>query len=388
MVGVRIDSAKLPWLRAAIVLTLTWALFRPATAQPAAGPLPAPQLELAPGANLYWHRAGTYWQCGCDDIVQTDSFGYAPRWYGKVEMQAFRRDNLDSYDFATVTEGFGGILNSGSLDDEFKGGVRALAGLSLSDWYRVEATYLGSYDWCKAAAVRNIRDNGQGETGNLFSPFTNFGRPAVVGLDYNHFVEVAFSSELDDAELNLRRRLCMPPGPFETSFLIGVRYTRLTEEFFYASDSRLPAPGGTINEVQVGTENDMTGVQIGLLGQWMVHRRSWIDCEIKGALYSNSASLSSWYRNEDAVGAVTTFAGVDSKTTGAGVLDLSVVLNHQFSRAFTLRVGYSSFWMGGVALGADNFAENNDLLLSGPVLLDNDGLIVFHGPQIGLVGAW
>ena len=333
-------------------------------------------------------RSSLSFRCWGGEIIQTDWFGYSPRWYAKAEMQALRRDNLHSYDFATLTEGLGVVLSSGSLDDEFRGGVRATAGRTLSDWYRLEASYLGSYDWSKAAAVRNADANAEGETGNLFSPFTDFGLPVAIGLDYNHFVAVRVSSELDDVELNLRRRLSMPPGSFETSFLVGARYTRVAEKFYYTSDSRVPAPGGTFNEVQIGTKNDMLGVQIGLLGQWMVHPRSWIDCEVKGALYSNSAGVSSRYLNEDENGLVTTFDGFDSKTTGSGVLELSLVLNHQFSRALTFRFGYSSIWMGGVALGADNFARGSDLLLRGPVLLDNDGTVVLHGPMIGMVAAW
>jgi hypothetical protein len=303
-------------------------------------------------------------------------------------MQALRRDNLHEYDFATLGRQHGVVLSTGSLDDEFKGGVRVMAGVSLSEWYRLEATYLGSYAWSKAAAVNNFNVNDEGEIGNLFSPFTDFGAPAVIGLDYNNFVGVRVSTELDDVEFNLRRRLVMPPGRFETSFLVGARYTRVAESFFYSSESNVPASGGALNEVALGTKNDMLGVQIGLLGQWIVYPRSWIDCEIKGVIYSNSAAVSSWYRNVDENGLVTTFSGRHAKTTGAGALDLTVALNHQFSRALTLRLGYSSIWMGGTALGEDNFAHETDLLTRGPLLLDNDGSMVFHGPMIGLVAAW
>jgi hypothetical protein len=389
MVRARVDLLKPTCRQLAMLSAVILAMASPIGAQQQCEPSRfKPPLEAEPGANLYWHQAGTSWQQGCDEVIQTDWFGYAPRWYAKAEMQALRRDNLHSHDFATLQQRESVVLGSGSLDDEYRGGVRVMAGLSLSDWYRVETSYLGSYDWCKAAAVRNENVNAEGEAGNLFSPFTDFGAPAIIGLDYNYFASARIDTELDDAELNLRRRISMPPGPFETSFVIGLRYTRVEERFGYRTESLVPAPLGTFNEITLDTKNDMFGVQIGLLGQWMVHLRTWIDCQLKAVLYSNSADVRSQYVTGDDLGPISRFAGSQSKTTGSGLLDLSVAINHQFSQAFTLRIGYSSLWMGGMALGADNFAQESDLLLQGPVLLDNDGQIVFHGPMIGVVGAW
>jgi hypothetical protein len=132
----------------------------------------------------------------------------------------------------------------------------------------------------------------------------------------------------------------------------------------------------------------MVGVQLGLLGQWRVYPRSWIDGEVKGALYSNSADLRTQHTNVDENGVETTFFGSDSRNCGSGVIDLSLMYNHQVTRAITFRVGYSSLWMGGVASGMDNFGRNPRLLLQGPVLIDDNGWMVFHGPSIGLVAAW
>ena len=164
----RVDWTGLQGLLALVASSALIVIFcRPVLAQDGAGPLPASPLETSPGANLYWHQPGTSWEQDCAQIMQTDWFGYSPRWYAKAEMQALRRDNLHTYDFATLAEGRGTVLSSASLDDEFRGGVRVLAGLTLSDWYRLEATYLGSYSWCKIAAIRNRQLNADGTTGNL-----------------------------------------------------------------------------------------------------------------------------------------------------------------------------------------------------------------------------
>jgi hypothetical protein len=39
-------------------------------------------------------------------------------------------------------------------------------------------------------------------------------------------------------------------------------------------------------------------------------------------------------------------------------------------------------------LGPDNFSANAELIPLGPVLIDDEGRVAFHGPSIGLVGAW
>jgi len=370
-----------PWL---IALTLC----TPLAAVQHANPPSVPPLEAEPGANLYWHEPGAFWEEGCDCTVQTDSFGRAPRWYAVADLQALWRDNLRAHDFASLGEGGPTVLSTGSLDDEFKAGGRLLLGWTLSDWYRVEGIYLGAYDWRDSAAVRNSDLNSEGEVGNLFSPFSDFGASPILGLDYNDFARIDFSSELDNFELNLRRRIGLPAAPFEASFLVGVRYMQIQERFRYHTEANVPLPSGAVNDVLTSAGNDMIGVQVGLLTQWLVHPRAWIDCEVKGAAFSNAADLHTDFENTDEDGIVTGYAGHDSKTVSVGLLDLSLMLNHQFTRVLTFRVGYSALFLTGLALGSDNFSRDIDLLTQGPVLLNDNGRVIYHGPTIGLVGAW
>jgi hypothetical protein len=351
-------------------------------------PPSVPPLEAEPGANLYWHEPGAFWDEGCDCTVQTDFFGYAPRWYAAAELQALWRDNLRASDFASLGEGGPTVLSTGSLDDEFKGGCRLLLGWTISDWYRLEGSYFGAFRWSDSAAVRNSDINSEGEIGNLFSPFSNFGESPILGLDFNDFARVSLSSNLDNVELNLRRRIGLPPAPFEASFLVGIRYMQIQERFRYHTEANVPLPLGAVNNVLTSADNDLVGVQIGFLAQWLVHPRSWIDCEVKGAAFSNAADLHTHFENTDEDGIVTGYAGHDGKTVSVGLLDLSLMLNHQFTRALTFRIGYSAMFMTGLALGADNFSRDVDLLTQGPVLLNDNGRVIYHGPAIGLVGAW
>ena len=65
-------------------------------------------------------------------------------------------------------------------------------------------------------------------------------RTAPSGFDYNNFASIRFSSELNNGELNLRRRVLMRPGCYEASFLVGGRYLQIGEEFGYLTQSSTP----------------------------------------------------------------------------------------------------------------------------------------------------
>jgi len=347
---------------------------------------PVPETE--PGVNLYWHLPGAYWETDDGHVISTDQFGQRPTWYVLGDLQPLFRDNFRSFDYATLGAKGPGVLSSSDFDSTFEAGARVTVGRSMGDWYRIEVSYLGGYRWNDRAAIRNDDANTQGGTGNLFTALSGFGNPPTLGLDYNNLAEVKFSSKLDNLELNVRRRFSVPPGPFETSFLVGVRFLRLDEETAYHTQSAVPLPLGAINDSRVATSNDMVGVHVGIMGQWTATERSWVDFSVKGAFFSDSIDLNTHYQNTDANGNVTFFKDRDSKTGTAYLLELALLYNYNFTRALTFRIGYSAMWMYGAALAADNLSTNATRLTRGPVLIDNRGRIAFHGPTIGLVAAW
>jgi hypothetical protein len=280
------------------------------------------------------------------------------------------------------------VLSADDLSDEFEAGAHLVVGRSLGAWYRVEAVYWGGYASSDSAAVRNFDENEFGGVGNLFSVLSDFGNPPIVGLDYNDLVRIDYTSRLQGGELNVRRRMTKCASPLEVSFLVGARYMRIEESFDYRTESAEPPVLGSINQVGVQTDNDMFGAQVGLLSQWLAGPRCWIDFELKGGIFNNLATLDSDYRNTDENGATSVVLGSDEATKTAWMLELSLMLNHQFTRHLTFRVGYYAMWLSGVALGPDNLTANADVFGLGPVLVDDAGRAVFHGPGIGLVGAW
>ena len=159
-----------------------------------------PRLEEFGGWSLFWHdpcSTPTY----CWDGERYCHTAEAPRVYATVDFLPLFRDEsgttvyqaLAFREVEEIRNSAGAVtdtiityrreaaLTSGDLDGGFEPGMRALIGVSLSDWYRLECSYFGSYSWADSATVRYDASDG---TGNLLSPFSNFGDPeGVLSLD-------------------------------------------------------------------------------------------------------------------------------------------------------------------------------------------------------------
>jgi hypothetical protein len=343
-----------------------------------------------------------------------------------AELMPLFRDQLEGNDYQVDMATRESVLTESDLRTEFDAGMRVLLGVALGDWYRVETSYFGSYGWHASAKTWNDDENALGVPGNLASPFSNFGDPAPIEvLDYNLVARVGLSSELQNVEMNLRRRVCIPAlncgiacaehcggsasaasaaccfegtaisrrVRAETSFLLGIRYMNLDEQFHYRTGSALPAGGGgangSINDIAIDTGNEMVGVQVGWTLQLLMYRRRWFDVEMKGGIFQNSVSLRSLYVNTLGDGSdPIAWSGSDAQDRTSYVNELSVVYNHQVTPRITFRAGYNAFWIWQVALASQNLGTDIDRLQEPEVPLRHDGNVVYHGPSIGLVWAW
>lgn len=268
-------------------------------------------------------------------------------------------------------------------------GMRLLLGARLTDYYSVEASYLGLFDWNDFQSVRNLDTNALGTQGNLFSPFTGFGNPAQAGLDYNSFVSIASETQLNTGEFNFRRRVDLPSSGFQASGIWGFRYISLADRFSYRSQSNSPLPGGSTVADEVIASNRMFGTQIGGALQMHVERRAWIDVETKGMMFTNDSSQNTTFATGPLTGGATTTAfGARSQQRVSFGVDVQAVLSWRFSRAIVGRVGYQAIFLEGVSLGANNFNVNARTAISDPSELSNNGHMTFHGPFTGMTVTW
>ncbi|MEX2186093.1 MAG: BBP7 family outer membrane beta-barrel protein [Pirellulales bacterium] len=339
------------------------------------------------GGDDFWTSARrARWQHGPDGCPQPAINYFDPhgRWYVAADGIALKRDPSDERPIATRDTATDVVLSTSDLRGEFEGGLRLLVGRQLSERWAIEGSYFGLTTWRAQAAVRDSTLNADGTLGNLFSPFSGFGDPAVVGLDFNSLASINNTSSLDNFELNVRQRVDLPASQLGAYMLYGVRFMNLRERFEYRTESASPAPGGSINAIAVETDNDAVGFQLGSALEWRVEERGWITVEMKGVVAHNNA-------DQATVGDLSGIAAVagargESRTTFVG--DLSVAAMYQFTPRLLGRIGYQSIWVDGVALASENLEADPNVLTLGPPRLVHDGSVVYHGPFAGLTLTW
>jgi hypothetical protein len=287
-------------------------------------------------------------------------------WYGSADFVPLTIDYAQDIEAARVGPLGPTALSTSDLGPEFDAGGKFTFGRRLG-CYRVEGTYLGNYEWADAAVV-----TGAGDLSSLLSGFAN---PVDPLLDNNDLVQIANQSRMQSYEANVRYWIEMPPGPFDVSLLVGARYMQIVEQFNFRSES-----AAAINAVEVDTDNDMWGVQIGIAGDWLIHPRFWINLDLKGAMFDNQASQNTSY-TIDAAAPIPTAAAQDRTSW---LFDLSLVGHWQMTPTMVFNIGYQATWVEGVAIAYENLQTDNTLLVNGPGVLDDRGRLVYHGPVIGL----
>jgi hypothetical protein len=276
-------------------------------------------------------------------------------WYATADFAPLMVDHLNGFVVARrEPQGAStlgpAVLTTEDLEPEFAAGGKFTLGRRIFDCYRLEATYLGQHDWDDSVVVND--------------PLLESFIPDVDGITN---ATLSQRTTFDSVEVNLRYWADMPPGPFDVSYLVGARYLRLAEQFSFLHDGSAP------NFLEANTTNDMFGVQIGIEGAWLITTRWWIDFDLKGGIYNNSAS------QDILLGLDATNAERDCT---AFVGDLSLVANWAMTPNWNFRIGYQALFLNGVALAQDQFVP--PLVPLGQGAINDQGEICFHGPIIGL----
>jgi hypothetical protein len=311
----------------------------------------------------------------CPD--KDDFFLLPPRlcWYGVADGAAIRRDPKGDFNFASLSTPGNIVLSTRNFDYDFRAAGHFLVGHEISDCFQIEGEYTGVTEAEDSAAVRDPR-------GNLFSPFSGFGASPINGLDHNNLAQIRYLSSLQMVELNIRRQVPMPPDRLAVSVLFGVRYITLPEKFAYLTQTTTPTP--TTVTIDVATDNQMIGPQIGALFEMYIDNRWWMNFEIKGAVLNNRARQSTTYSNS----ADGTFSAGQREDHTAFAGDLALTFIYRWSPHFTTRLGYQALFLQDVALAPDNFNTDINIVTQGPARLNHNAGTVYHGPHAGLMFGW
>ena len=340
-----------------------------------------------------------------------------PAWYVQMEGLALKRDASRDQTFQALvirewaedtttsewvaTDTVFHALGTQDLHFGYQGGGRALVGRTLGNCHAFEVSFFDLTDWDEIAAVRDDTEFVQevDVDGNpaltflasLFSPFSDFGDPPIVGLDYNYLASISYTSSLNNLEFNLRRWILVDPCRLQASVLVGGRYMDLDESFFYYTESAEPtdpAPGGATNAVTTDTDNRMLGVQVGAMFEFHIDPGWWIDCEIKGAFFDNAASQNTTYFHDGVPAYDGTYTWGRDDHISSYALDLKLTATVLVTPRLAVRGGYQALWLDGLALASENMSQDVNVLMGGPALLVEDGKVVYHGPHLGISWVW
>jgi hypothetical protein len=307
-------------------------------------------------------------------------------WYGSADFAPLRLDYLNGFPLAaigpTTLAGSVGpvVLSTEDLQPEFSASGKYTFGRRIFDCYRLEGTYTGYASWNDQRLVTNTDTNALGGTGNLSTFLSGFSIPPTAGLDGANFAAAAMRSNFQSGELNLLYWGDMPPGPMDVSFLVGLRYMRIQDQFLFASMADLPAGGTTVN-LDTNTLNNLWGAQIGIAFDVLVTTRWWLNVTAKGGIFNDHVQMNSLADINGTQGLVT-----DTRNRTAWLGDISMVANWQITPAWVFRAGYQVMFVNGIALAKDQALASFFTNTTGP--LNDSGRIAYHGPLLGLMYNW
>ena len=335
-------------------------------------------------------------QSQCPNIEDFYSVPPRPCLYVISDGGALHRNPTHNSNFASLGPIPGGpgpiALSTNEFNYDFTAAGRLVVGCSLGECFQIEGAYMGVSQAENMAAVRNVTPNEFGGAGNLLSPFGDFGLDPILGLDFNNLAQIRYTSSLQGVELNIRRKMPLPPERLSVSVLFGVRYLGLPEDLDYLTQSDVNAagtivPSGAVNAIHVRTTNEMVGPQIGALFEFYSDNRWWVNFEMKAAVMNNHARQSTTYHNVDA-GIVHDYFGTRQEDHTAFAGDLNLAFVYRWSPHFSTRLGYQALWLTSQALAPDNLNTDINILTQGPAQLSHDAGTLYHGPFAGIVLGW
>ncbi|MEX2306214.1 MAG: BBP7 family outer membrane beta-barrel protein [Pirellulales bacterium] len=308
------------------------------------------------------------------------------------------------------------VLSSRDLEYDPEVGFRIVGRYDIDPLAVFEFGYMGIFDYeDSATATSNLNE--------LFSLFSSFGNPPPFGnappnvgvLDgpmreteraSRHSIEI--ESDIQTAELSYRRYWVGYIPRISGTLLAGFRYTRLNEEFLFAtvgSTAEIQQAGDPLASLDytIDADNHLAGFQTGgdiWIGLIQGLR---LGGEGKVGLYNNHYTLEN--RVESFPGTTPTVPPTPSpdlferfrENQPALIAEASVDLVADILPSWSLRVGYEVLFINSIVLAGDNFNTGSPFN-QGPVdntfgplrvpFVDDQNDVLYHGGHVGLEYIW
>jgi hypothetical protein len=279
----------------------------------------SPSLGLAPGAtNPHWDISiDALWLSR--DVGDSIALGHTEFNPDAHTRQAIRTDSLWSDDVVFPLEP----------------GVRLQLVGRITDRMAIEATCWGLQDW---SVGRSIHGDPVGESVLGYSSWLQ--TPII-----DNVLSYTYSSQVANAEINQRFKLWSQDPYRALSWLWGVRYFHLNEDFALSGSDVCTGASETLDWQ---TKNDLVGMQVGL--NWTCGADRFQLCtEAKVGLFAN---IYSQHGVDTGVGTAgfEPFDVTHNNTDLAALFELSVMLRCRVTSCLWLRGGFQYYGLSGLAI--------------------------------------
>ena len=229
----------------------------------------------------------------------------------------------------------------------------------------------------------------------LFSTVSGFGLQPFGGFaetDASDFQSIAYKSQFDNFEVNFRQRWQAPNCRYQGSWLAGIRYFKLKEDFNYFTQSTANGtPGNPLNaQFNTHVNDNLIGLQVGGDLWLCLIPGLRVGAEVKGGVYGNH------YNVDNAVRTNTTtdeFLEEISTSDISFLTQADLLATYRINYQWTLKAGYQFLYVAGVALASEQFnAPPTSIFPTSPrnrtPFTDDDGELFYHGYSVGAEFCW
>ena len=304
-------------------------------------------------------------QHGCVNRYLDRVLGPAcPRWVFQIDALMLWQGNITSQPLLLADPVGITVLDVNQAATPMSVGPRAGLIFNLDDCYAIEGNYfnVGTFN------------------GNVAVPagdYTSLVLPTVFTPEAGSAATLVTAGRIQSAELNWRRRECCCP----LTWLAGFRWVQWDQSLALES---VPSTGGSVQRIDAETDNDLYGGQIGAdLNLWNAGGRLTVNSIGKAGVFYNDADQRA--AGIDGSGAAWGPA-IGSAARVAFFGEVGAYATLAVTRCLAWRTGYSCFWLGGVAVPANQLAFIDPTVATAPI--NTSGSVFLHGVSTGLEARW
>ena len=309
----------------------------------------------------------------------------AVRWYDlSLDFMMLKREGTGRFTPYT-SQGIAGPIVLSNQDF----GFNESASFRFSGMFQVgpgssaEFVYYGLFFYESQATVTD-------PAGNLFSAFSGFGTFPFNGFaetDQSDLQSARYTSKFDNFEVNFRQRWVAPSARYQGSWLLGVRYFKLDEQFSLFTQS-------TTNQAAAFYDTDvfnsLVGAQVGGDIWFCLLPGLRVGGEAKVGVYGNHAG-----QNTSLISSAGPFFQENGDTEDvAFVGDVTAMMTYRLNYQWTAKLGYQFLYVDGVALASENFNPTPPLIffpapgVNRTTSMNDNGHVFYHGFMAGLEFMW